>query len=397
MADIILLELLAIISLFYSLLLLFVSFAPVGETFLIFIWTIAVSMLFALGIRKSRLWELSILLLLLPLVIYHGEVAIYFLLGTTAIIYVYAKTSLLRGSYKKYADNLKKTALFFMLAAYFRSLPHIPFTGSMVKAAPFVLVYFFSSVVLIRSIRHLDSGMEHKKIKRANIRYIVIMIFLSTLAAFESVRDYVISLCKKIPNLVIYPVYWLSNLVHELIEMLPTPKIPWKLPPPLETEELQPTPEQIEEMLERGEAAPVETPLMNTIVGILLIIVFIYLLYSILKKAGNRKYVGLEYVEEREYIKRPPKKKKKKSPRDKFPLNLGDQIRYYYRRYLDKLAKKNIPILKSDTSLEVNEKAEAVLASGNERIREIYIENRYGEREVDEGTVAEMEKLCRGI
>lgn len=395
MADLILLELAGVVAFLYSLLSLCISFAPVSEVFLVFIWTVAAAVFSALAARKFRIWELLSLLLLLPLAVYSGRIAVFFILVTAVPVYLYTKTFLLKGSHQSYAGNLKKTALIFLLAAYLRSFPWIPFNGSLSQATPFLMVYFLSSIVLIRSIRHLDSGMDMKRIKKANLRYSAMILFLSALTAFEEFRNFILTVIKSIPYLVIYPVYWLLLLVGMVFDFLSKVKgdsnSGWE--PPWGN-----TPEFPEGAAEEAaeETFSLDFSIIQTIITILLLVLVIYIFYKILSKAGSRGYHGLEYTEEREYI-REQKPKRKRPSRDRFPGSTAEQIRYYYRRFLDKLARNHVEILPGDTSLDINRKAEAVLAGGTERIRQIYIESRYGEKEADRGILTEMEKLYREL
>jgi hypothetical protein len=223
------------------------------------------------------------------------------------------------------------------------------------------------------------------------------MFLASVITAFTGVRNFIWSLIQKLPYLVAFPVYYLFKLSDWLLQLLiylrrGKKKGQW-LPHHEDPGQFQGE-EPLEEFVEEYVA---DTGVADTILGILLLAAVLYILYRLFAKTGSRiKYEGLDYIEEREYIKtRRPKKKR--TPRDKFPAELGEQIRFYYRRFLDKLARNKVEILKSDTSLEVNEKAEAVFSAGTDRIRSLYIASRYGEKPADKETVAEMESLYKGL
>lgn len=396
MLDVIILELLMVISFLYSLLLPLISFAPVEQVFLVFLWTFASATAFVVGSRKAGWLNVAAVLMFLPLLVYEGILAVNFILITAIPILVYAKTSMLRGNHRTYAKHFKSTALIFLPVIYLRSLPIIVFSGSWAHAAPFLIIYFTTSVLLIRTIRHMDSRMDRKKIKKANVRYMLMIFAASVLVAVDQVRDFVVSLVRKLPYLVIYPVYWLSQLVgyiFEFLSQLSSKKggsVEWQWPFPEETVQ-----EQLEEVIEDN-IVYLDLSLIETILGILMLAALIYLVYRIVAKTGDRLVGEMDYVEDREYIKE-PKQKKKKRVRDNYPPGLTDQIRFYYRRYLDKLTGKKVEVLRSDTSLEINDKAQAVFPAGTERIRGIYIESRYGEKPVDQESVQEMERLCKEL
>ncbi|HCW74302.1 MAG TPA: hypothetical protein DHM90_11470 [Clostridiaceae bacterium] len=76
--------------------------------------------------------------------------------------------------------------------------------------------------------------------------------------------------------------------------------------------------------------------------------------------------------------------------RERFPSEHREQIRYYYRIYLQKLSKK-VKLEKYDTSLTVRDKGER-LHEHNEEIRKIYAEHRYTDRSADESVVRKLKE-----
>src|SRR5699024_6000173 len=104
MKSIVLIEIISVISYIYSLLMMFIYLGPIKEVILIFVWTILVCLIFALSHRKSKVYELVILLLLVPLIFYRTTTAIYFVLITGILSYIYMKRSLLQGSYYQYSS-----------------------------------------------------------------------------------------------------------------------------------------------------------------------------------------------------------------------------------------------------------------------------------------------------
>ncbi|HCX79593.1 MAG TPA: hypothetical protein DG577_09285 [Firmicutes bacterium] len=72
-------------------------------------------------------------------------------------------------------------------------------------------------------------------------------------------------------------------------------------------------------------------------------------------------------------------------------------MRYYYRKFLEKLVTKKVELTKADTSLVIQEKAEIVFPQGPEEIRDIYIASRYGEKEADSATAAQIGQLYKDL
>lgn len=135
MVEIILIELISIVSFLYSLWLMFAFFAPINEVFIVFIWTIGISLICALICDKNKIFNLIILLLFLPIRFYSDKASIFFITISSLFIFLYIKKSLLRGNYYQYAATFKKTYLFYIVVLYFRILLD-GFEGSIDHAAP---------------------------------------------------------------------------------------------------------------------------------------------------------------------------------------------------------------------------------------------------------------------
>lgn len=397
MIEIILIELISIISFIYSLWLMFAFFAPMNEIFLVFIWTLGASLMFALGQNKRKMYNLSILLLLLPIYFYRGKASIIFILASTLIIFLYIKKSLLRGNHYLYANTFKKIYILYIFVIYFRLLLD-GFEGSVSHAAPFIIIYILSSVILTRTIRHIDSHMEMEKIRKDNIKHLIFIALVFVITTFDNLRNTIwkafSNFFGKVIYILFYPFYLIARKIvmgsdsveEEMGEVIDDFFIIADL------EKL----ENVEGYEELASKFLKFVSIMKTILIVILAAILIYIIYKIIIKLGNRNYGGEGFTEEREYIKR-EKKKGGIFNREKYPSEFKEQIRYFYRRYLEKLDKANIEILETDTSLEVNEKAGEIFHEEIEGIREIYINARYSENDVDGNMVEEMKSLYRKI
>lgn len=399
MIEIMLIEIISIVSYIYSLLMLFIHIAPINETALIFIWMVLVSLIFAFNHQKSKLYEISIILLLGPLIFYNNGMSFFFMIVTTSIIYLYIKTSLLRGSYHSYSNKIKKSYLIYLAAGYLR-IALIESPGSISYAFPFIIIYMLSSIVLLRSIRHLDSGLESNKIKRTNRIYLVTMLVTFSIVRINGLRGFLKSNFDKLMDLVfkiIYlPIQILSILIQKFMDSLVDNKIMQEgFNNIFMASEREPIlPEELEELAEK--VARTNSQVYRNIGIFFFTLILIYIIYKLLAKTENKKYEGLEYTEERQYIKK-DQEKKRIWFRERYPSEFKDQIRYYYRRYLNKLDKEGVEILKSDTSSRVNEKAEELFPREISEMRDIYIESRYGEGEVEKKTVEKMKSLYKKL
>ncbi len=115
-----------------------------------------------------------------------------------------------------------------------------------------------------------------------------------------------------------------------------------------------------------------------------------------LTKESETEYAGIEYTEHREYIK-DKKKGRRRLFGERYPKEPAEQIRYYYRKLLDKLKKEDIEIRKQDTSLDVNNKAIDRFGDEIKDMRKLYIDSRYGDGKVDKETVEKMKTLYKNI
>lgn len=328
MIEVIFIEIVSIVSFLYSIFMIFSSFAPINEMAILFLWTVTSSMIYALIYRKSKIYEFSILLLLLPLILYHDKQAIYFILATTLLVFLYIRSSLSKGSHYTYVDKIKKSYLLYIPLIYINFISNY-FNMSIAHAVPFIIIYILSSVILARTIRHLDTNMGIKNIRKNNIKHLLIMAIVFAIAAFDKLRESVMIFAEDLMTIIYYPIYWLGKIIKIPYEKL---KIEQEVPENTEkiVEEL--TIEQLEALEEFAEEKVWDFTILKRILGLMLIVAIIYIIYRLIIKAGNRRYENIEYVEEREYIK-VSKEKKKRFKRDKYPKELREQIRYYYRRF----------------------------------------------------------------
>ena len=394
MIDLIILEIISVVSFIYSLIFMFTSFAPINHMIIIFIISILILLVFALNYRKTKLVYPMILLLLLPIALYEGKTVVFFSFTITIFSYIYIMKSLLKGNHNEYVSKLKITYVLYGFLMLIRTTLYEA-TGSISYALIFIIIYLLSSIILVRIQRHLDSNMDIRKIRKTNIRYFIFIAVGFIIFVFDGVKSYIVDTIQQLIMLMFYPLYWIIGSpkgmedisIENGIILEDTENISKLLP--------------LEEIGKIGEN-PGENILINIvdffmkltiIAGIILII---YIIYKLLIKIGDREDQEPEYTEEREFI-RKTRKTRKILYREKYPIEANQQIRYYYRNYLRKLKKEDIEILKSDTSLEINKKADNIPKDKAGKIRKIYIKVRYGNKDADKSIVEEMENICKNL
>ncbi|MBU5313670.1 hypothetical protein KQI38_16730 [Tissierella carlieri] len=401
MTGIILLEIMSVVSFIYSLLTIFFPFASISEIFIIFIWSITVSTIFAYTYRRSKTYQIIALLLLAPLIFYNNMESIYFVVIAAFLIHTYITKSFMKGSYSEYVDKLKKTYIVYGVTCILILTINEGYYNFINISIPFAIIYLMTTIILVRSIRHISTGMDMQKINQVNLRYIVMISVTSFIVTLDKLRNAIFLIIKGIylflieiiMKILYYPITIMVTILNKVMEYIKG-KMMENGNDVLEQLLGESTNESSRTL--KKNAVRWGNTLVQKVIGILLIITTIYIIYKLIIKVGERSYKGLEYTEEREYIKE-PRKKKKRFSREKYPRELNEQIRYYYRRYLEKLDKKKIQILKSDTSLDINEKAEEIFEDKIEGIRKIYIDSRYGNKDADKNIVEEMESLYKNL
>lgn len=394
------LELISVTALLYSLLLIFVEFAPLEVMALLFAWTVVVGLFYYYGRQWAKGFRLSALLLLAPLYFYHGATAVVFFLITVPLLVMYLERYLLRGSCEDYVDNFRKVAIIYPVAFFIRwSAPE--FGTAINRSAPFIFVYFLSSILLIRSVRHVEAGMDVRRLQGTNFRYLIVIATVFLLATMDRVRQLAGDTARSLVSLLFLPVVLTLRLLGWIMSQLSG----WIIRRPIDWLDPREMPNQENwgEMPPLVEGAP--STILETIFEILRVTFIalliggaVYLLYRLLRRGGRERYYGLDYVEEREFlIRRGSKQQRRFRLWDRMPPDPAGQVRFYYRKFLEKLRARQVALHRANTSLEIQKKAEAVFPQGPEGIRGIYIASRYGEKAVDGEIVRRMERLVREL
>ena len=397
MLEIIILELISSVSFIYALILIFIKFIPMSQLAGVFIWTVISAIIVSLSLGKSKFHNLTILLLLAPLLLYRDIKYILLILTTTIIISLYIQSSLKKGKYLAYVDMFKKTMILYIVVLYLKILSTM-FQWFLGGESIYLIIYLLSSIVLIRSIRHLDTNMDSLSIRNSNRKYILAIIGVFIIGTMESFRYILIKLATKafeavefLVYIVAYPIikfmYWFFGIFEDM-ESEPEEIIFGESVIPDITE-----PEVIEGFVEYTQNNYL---VLKIIAATILFIIVIYILYKLLSKTGGKNYIGLEYTEHREFIK-DEKKKRRSFFGERYPKEPKEQIRYYYRKFLAKLYKEEIAIKKQDTSLDVNKKAIDSFGEEVNHLRALYIDSRYGDKKIGKDEVEKMKELYKNL
>jgi len=394
MIEVILFELISIVSLLFSLWLSFFEFAAGSKVFLVFLWVVFSSLIFALIHIKSRVYEISIILILMPLIFYRDIKSIAFLLLLTIFVYLYVKKSLLEGSHSEYAYKIKNTYVLCFILGYI-SAKAFGLDGHINTALPFYTIYFISSLILLRTIRHIDSNMDVEKIRKNNIKYLMLIALVTPISASQDLRNYIWIrfkyLFEKLMIIVFYPMYLIGKLFDRDWRKI-------KVGSSLFEEVGKDTVYNLELQEATEEAEILDFTILKIIFASILFLMVVFIVYKLIMKSSTRQYSDISYTEEREFIRDTSRKKRRRwFFREKYPVDLREQVRFFYRKYLEKLKRENVNILKSDTSLDVNQKAREILDHGIDDLRKIYIKCRYSKEEITEEDVDNIKNIYHNL
>ncbi|HSR03392.1 MAG TPA: hypothetical protein VLM88_02235 [Proteiniclasticum sp.] len=255
------------------------------------------------------------------------------------------------------------------------------FIGRLViTALPFMLLYFFSTIILTTSLRHRQAGLDAKKTRRNIMLYLTITSVLSVVASVSELRDAFLSALKLIYNgilgllyYVVYPIayvgFWIFNKVIGLVKKLPE----------AETQEEQAL-ESFTDAFQESVGEINSSPFLSTLIPFILLLVIVFLIVRFMRGRKRHKTQELPYEEVREFM-LDERDKGRRKRRERLPEDPKGQIRYFYRKYLREI-EKHTKIEKSDTSFIVEEKGKEYFRKSSE-IRDIYTSLRYTEKKAD--------------
>jgi len=394
MIEVILFELISIVSLLFSLWLSFFEFAAGSKVFLVFLWVVFSSLIFALIHIKSRVYKISIILILMPLIFYRDIKSVAFLLLLTVFMYLYVKKSLLEGTHSEYAYKIKNTYVLCFILGYI-SAKAFGLDGHINTALPFYTIYFISSLILLRTIRHIDSNMDVEKIRKNNIKYLMLIALVTPISASQDLRNYIWIrfkyLFEKLMIIVFYPMYLIGKLFDRDWRKI-------KVGSSLFEEVGKDTVYNLELQEVSEETEILDFTILKIIFASILFLMVVFIVYKLIMKSSTRQYSDISYTEEREFIRDTNRKKRRRwFLREKYPADLRDQVRFFYRKYLEKLKRENVNILKSDTSFDVNQKAKGIFGKGIDDLRKIYIKCRYSKEEITEEDVDNIKNIYHNL
>lgn len=353
---------------------------------IIYIWTILVTC-FGFSLKGKRKPYILVGLLLIPFfILFKGYISILFVTIIVVSMYFYLYKYEGIDTVVFTTEEFKRGLTVFILMIFFSFLTEtISYINK--NSGLFMIIYFLSGVVLLRSLRHLEHNRDMKEINRQNLKYFIGIIIFSIIGSSEKLLNGILLILK---NIYISLVEILSKVFHWFIIgvaylIVFIIDIFKKRFSSNNIEEIKPQEsEQIsEEILEitTKEISPTIKLIFEIVFKIFLIGIVLYIIWRMFKESKQKSSEKEEYVEEKEFIKINRKKSRRKLLTPKKGKEL---IRYYYIKFLNKCLKNNIIIKKHNTTEEINDKAETLYDSEVlKEFRNIYIDTRYGDKEAE--------------
>lgn len=391
--ELLLLELFSILSLTMAILMIPFEVTPL-EGILLLVFYMAVLWVFAKkGVRKKP-WSLLLLpLFFLPLTMTYSMERLYFTLAFTGIMYVYYDGKLGELDPMDLALRFKVSYGLLLLFAGVSFLAE-GLRWILYRNLPFLLLFFFSTIILSTSLRHQQAGIDPRKSRQKILVYLLMASIFSLVFGLEGLRGGFLSFMGIMGNWIFQGLYYVIYPVAYGVFYVLT-----RLGRFYGLGQFQGgqggEPEDFTEDLEYTMHELRDHPVLNALMSFGVLVLVLYLLYRFFKGRKEKVVSGLAYEEEREFL------KEKKRPRllrrkEKIPKELRERMRYYYRQYLRSL-KKELPISSSWTSEEIAKEASRKEPQEHSAIRSRYVAVRYGQEEVHEPMVEDFRRWVKEV
>lgn len=185
--ELLLLELFSILSLTMAILMIPFEVTPL-EGILLLVFFMAVLWVFAKkGVRKKP-WSLLLLpLFFLPLTMTYSMERLYFTLAFTGIMYVYYDGKLGELDPMDLALRFKVSYGLLLLFAGVSFLAE-GLRWILYRNLPFLLLFFFSTIILSTSLRHQQAGIDPRKSRQKILVYLLMASIFSLVFGLEGLR-----------------------------------------------------------------------------------------------------------------------------------------------------------------------------------------------------------------
>lgn len=403
MIEFIAIEVLAAVTFLYAVLLSLFYVGPSSALGLAFLWTFMIALFYATVSRRHKSLKCIALLLLAPIYFFNAMWGITFFVLTALLLVAHIEYNLYR-NHLEYQYVVKNTyAVFIVLFGiwlYLSAFPNDALSHNLTASFPFVIGYLMTSIILVRSQRHVKSNMPLNTIRSSNFAFSIIGLFIFGGLVMTKTRDFIFN--------------GISNTLATVTEFLLRPIYALFRNYNLEglTDAVDPvvieSADSLEQMLEPMETIGAVTAdtgfnwseLIDFLLEKTLFILFIALIIWTMIRLSkvlfkNESTENATQTVEKSFVFGSDKNETKRNIFERFLLKTPQEhIRYYYRRHLNAIENEGALLEPQDTSLEITKKAQVHGFDHARDIRKVYVEARYSEVKPSEDQAEQMKKLC---
>lgn len=351
----------------------------------VFLWMMMISLMLCYDISKIKKVKMILsVLIFVPLIIQCGIINQIMTAAACIVVLCLRKNVNKETSYEQVAYPMKimiPVAIIVLLLSYLE-----PGSGEINEfIMPYVITYMIVSIVILRMMRDFKYGALNKRAVKVRSVYVALGMILVAIGSLEQVRaaiGKVIDVSSSFLGKVLYPfeakiINFSGDVIRKFGSNVDISNLHGA-----EMNRGAVGGERVEscdgvfwKMQGAIKAAYI-------IVGVAFLLLLLYCFIRL--QCGKRKKCS-DFVEIREQIYKRENIEHKNSKKLYLKLKKGnykEQIRYYYYKFLKDCSRKNVAVNASDTTYEINKKAEMIFKQkALEKMRNLYIKAKYTECE----------------
>jgi hypothetical protein len=348
-----------------------------------------------------------LLLLFIPVSIY--EKLFLLILGGLTLFLLYTQRDVTYGLVLEHFNKTYPIALLLFLVTFimrYISTSKFIVLESVVSSS--LLMYFVSSIILLRTLRYLEHKPEDRNLMSLNIRYALAVLIFSMFLSIPFVRErlfwgvsYIFSFIYFIFITIISVIfiiigYVIGKIIYFIITLMANRGLIGR-----SSKEIMNINPELNKFLKfLWERRHITSDLLDKIIivsfYILVTVTVILIIYWVMKRFYRTYKKEENYIEEKEFIF--PSLNPIKVIQNLFGRSNLNPIRDYYRKYLLDSRDMGVDIRYSDTTYDVYKKTSGLFNDDSlKKMRNIYIEVRYGFGKITSELIKEFKKLYKSL
>jgi hypothetical protein len=356
---------------------------------------------------KNLVFLPFLLLLFVPVSIY--EKLFLLILGGLTLFLLYTQRDVTYGLVLEHFNKTYPIALLLFLVTFimrYISTSKFIVLESVVSSS--LLMYFVSSIILLRTLRYLEHKPEDKNLMSLNIRYALAVLIFSMFLSIPFVRErlfwgvsYIFSFIYFIFITIISVIfiiigYVIGKIIYFIITLMANRGLIGR-----SSKEIMNINPELNKFLKfLWERRHITSDLLDKIIivsfYILVTVTVILIIYWVMKRFYRTYKKEENYIEEKEFIF--PSLNPIKVIQNLFGRSNLNPIRDYYRKYLLDSRDMGVDIRYSDTTYDVYKKTSGLFNDDSlKKMRNIYIEVRYGFGKITSELIKEFKKLYKSL